>query len=488
MTDERAGERMSAGTLARGTMHLLIARAVFLGSGFVISVILGRTLGPVAFGVYGVVITTLTWFERVLSAGIPGAAATLIPRHEAQREVLEQSARVLLCLLALPVFGLLWVMAPALADYFEIPTGATLIRVAALNIPAMSLFFAYEGILSGRRLFHAQGMLLIVQSTAKLIGIAILILIGVTVAGALIVHVLASALAVIAIWFAYPWGRQLPSREMMATVLRVALPVGVYLISLAAMHSLSLWQLKSMTAPEDAAVGQFVASLYLTRLLQVIPATVSVVLYSSMSWAVSNSEHELTRRYLHEAGRFALVASTPLGVLLAADAAGVLGLLFGNDYAAGSAILIYLCVAFVCSTLLDLWAHALMAHGNFRLPVILVVCLLPALYALNVLLIGRAGAVGAALASAIVFGGAAAAAGWFVYRRIGSLLSMATVVRVLIAGFLIAALSIPFPASGLWLLLKLAGLSVLYLAILWGSGEISKHDLVALPFLKPGKS
>jgi O-antigen/teichoic acid export membrane protein len=472
----------------RGTVQLLVARGIFLVCGFAISVILARGLGPEEFGVYGVVMSVLVWLERVLSAGIPGATATLIPRHELQREVIEQSARVLLMVWALPLFALVWMIAPTLANYFEILSGSTLFRVAALNIPAMGLFFAYEGIFSGRRLFGAQASLLIVQSVTKFAGILVLLVIGLSVIGAFVAHVAATLATILFIALAFPPSRPLPSKAVMQSMVRIALPMGIYVVALAILTNLSLWQLKGVTAVGGEDVGLYVAGVSLTRIFVMVPSTISGVLYASLTWAIATSQHALVKRYIQEAVRFAWVTTVPACVLLYVDAESVMQMLFGAKYAAGGTVLGILCIAFSAMALLDILFHALMADGLFVLSASILGALLPVLIALNLVLIPSQGGVGAATASMIVLCVGTVIGAALAYKRFGNPIRWMTVWRVAGASLAVGAISTQLSVTGPWLVIKLGGLGLLYLLILWWGGELSKHDLKPFALWKPEKS
>ena len=147
-------------------MLLMLAQVVILASGFGISIILGRGLGPVEFGVYGTALAVLTVFERILAAGIPIAAATLIARQHSRQAELEQAAFVLMCAWAMLLWAALEAGAPMISQLLHVD--ALLLRVLAFNIPAMGLYLAYDAIFSGRREFAVQSSLQTVQSLAKL--------------------------------------------------------------------------------------------------------------------------------------------------------------------------------------------------------------------------------------------------------------------------------------------------------------------------------
>ena len=192
MFSARQVQRTAASIPARGTIQLFLARGCFLVSGYIISVILARGLGPADFGVYGVIMSVLVWIETLGSAGVPGATAQLIPQYHKQASTVEQSAQVLLVLLSVGLFALCWILAPTFARVFQLPQGVTLFRLAILDLPFSGLYFAYQGIFNGHRRFGLLSLGMIAYSLTKVGGILVLYALGLSVAGALLVNVVAT--------------------------------------------------------------------------------------------------------------------------------------------------------------------------------------------------------------------------------------------------------------------------------------------------------
>jgi len=462
---------------ARGAVQILVANVVLLVSGFGVSVILARGLGPEAFGVYGVVMSVMVWLERLISAGVPGATAAMLLSGAQPHAVVTGSARVLMLLFALPLFVLLWVLAPALADYLGIPAGATLIRIAACNLPAMAIYYAYDAIFNGRRMFWAQSALQIVQSIAKLVGVLLLLIVGLSLPGVYVAHVTATIVTIGLATIRFRSGGGRASAAVMREMSRIALPMGVYALAFSVLMNLSLWQLQAGEGQDPQDVGYFVAAINLTRIMMMVPATVSGVLFASLAWARSTGQAELVTKYLQEAMRFALIVTVPACVLIGVDADGVMGLLFGQQYVAGAGILALLCVAFALIALIDVLFHALMADGGFLRSAAVLAGLVPVLYVLNALWIPAGGGAGAAMGSTVAMAIGVVVAAVIVRVRLGSSTRVKTLLRVCGSGLVTGLLATQIPADGFWLLVKLGGLSVLYLGLLWVTGEVSVHDL-----------
>jgi O-antigen/teichoic acid export membrane protein len=474
----------------RGTAHLMVAQMVLLVSGFAVSVLLARGLGPVDFGVYGVVMSVLGWLERTLNAGVPGAAASLLSREGEGPSSTERSARAVLMSWALPLFVLFWLGAPWLATYFGVPQHSNAFRIAALNIPAMALFYTYEGILKGRRRFAALSGLQTLQSLAKLGGVLLLLFVGISIDSAFIAHVAATLVPVLLAAMLLPLRGTPASRGTAWQLLKAALPLTLYSVALVILMNLSLWQLQHSGGGANAATGHFVASMNLTKILMVIPATTSGVLFVSLGWALANDRADLVRKYIQEAGRFALITLVPLCVLLAFDAEPVMGLLYGVEYAGSGSILAVLAVAFAAVALLDIYFFVLLAHGHGIRAVWVALALMPMLWAANHLLIARDGATGAAWAAALVLGGGALVQAWLVWLEFRYLVAGRTVLKIALASAVVGGLAMLWRVEGWMLAPKFVALGAVYLAVLFATRELRPHDLRPFAFWmadkKPG--
>jgi stage V sporulation protein B len=393
----------------------------------------------------------------------------------------ERSSRALLLGWSLPLFAAFWFSASRLSDYLGVPQHADAFRIAAFNIPAMALFYAYEGILKGRRRVGARSGVQMLQSLAKLCGVLALLVIGLSVFSAYVAHVIATVVSVIVALLWFPLRGPGVSTRTAWRIVQSALPLTAYSIALVILMNLSLWQLQHSGVGGDMDTGRYVAGMNLTKILMVIPATTSGVLFVSLSWALANARQDLVAKYIHEAGRFALITLVPVCVVLAVDAAAVMRLLFGADYAAGGVLLGWLCAAFGAVAFLDIYFFVLMARGLTGRAVAVAVGLIPVLYCTNALWIPRFGVLGAAMASTVVLSLGALVFSAMVRAEFGYLLPWRTILRVGIGGSLVGLLAAVWPAGGITLIAKVAALGMVYLASLFLLRELKVHDL--RPFL-----
>jgi O-antigen/teichoic acid export membrane protein len=87
----------------------MLGRLSLFGCGYFAAIILARTLGPVEYGIYGIIFSILAWLEHVGDFGIPEAASKLIPEDQRRARAIENTAQTLLLIVFLAFFFLAWV-------------------------------------------------------------------------------------------------------------------------------------------------------------------------------------------------------------------------------------------------------------------------------------------------------------------------------------------------------------------------------------------
>lgn len=183
------------------------------------------------------------------------------------------------------------------------------------------------------------------------------------------------------------------------------------------------------------------------------------------------------RDFVQGATRFGLVLLVPGCTLVVIDAEGIMVLLFSETYRPGGDILRYQAIAFGAVAFFDILFHALMAAGALWQSAAIVVGLIPVVVTMSWILMGTMGAAGAALALAITMVAATLIASILTFRRFGTLVRPATVLRVAAATAIIGLISAYVSVVGIWLVLKLAVLLAAYLILLVLFREIGGDDL-----------
>jgi O-antigen/teichoic acid export membrane protein len=460
----------------RGTQQLLLARACFFASSYVVAAILARKLGPAEYGIYGVIVSQLLWVEIVVNAGVPGATSKLIADRRHDVSAVEASSRALVLGLSCVLLAVCWIAAPFAARVMQFPEGTMLLRIAALDLPFAALYAAYDGILSGRRRFGLLALALVTSGFAKLAGILVLVQVGLSVGRVLAVTVLSSMTVLVVLSIGHRFNGRGPRLATLRELALLAAPMGAYLIAGQVLVNVDLWLLKALWTGDPGIVGQYVASLNLARLLAIIPAVQAGVLFASVAWAVTSRDLPRARGHIQHATRFALILSTAALVILGLNGSEVLGVLFSSAYSPGQRFLWFQLTAFGLFALLDAWAHALMAAGRQWMVALALLTVVPIVSGACFVFIPSLGPIGGVMALLLGVAAATAVVGTLVFRQFGALVPPVTLVRVTAAAAAVGLTSMVVRVSSAAVLLKIAVLSAMYLAILHALGEITASD------------
>jgi O-antigen/teichoic acid export membrane protein len=468
----------------RGTRQFLLARGCVMASGFVVTVILTRKLGPTDYGIFGVIMSQLLWLEMLTHAGVPGAIAKLMADGRHDHGEIERSGRALLLGFSVLLLGVCWFVAPQLANVMRIPNGEVLLRIAIMDLPFAAVFASYDGTLNGRRQFGVLAAAHLIYGMTKLAGVVALTSLGLSVQRVLVIFVLSTCVvcAVLALRFRPPGFR--PGGRTIREISTISAAIGLYLISGQVLVNIDLWSLKILWQGGGEVIGHYVASMNLAKTLMVIPAAQSGVLFASVAWALASQETMRAQRHIHEATRFALIIAAAAWVILGLDASEILSALYSNAYADGQRFLRLQLAGFGFFALIDAFAHALMAAGGQRYAAGALIATIPLAWCSNILLIPWLGPLGAAISMVLGTAIGAAVTGGMVYRRFGSLVQSSTVVRVFVAAAVVGLVSVVIEVHGLLVIVKLSLLGGLYLLVLYLTGEITGKDF-GLPGKKP---
>jgi O-antigen/teichoic acid export membrane protein len=290
---------------ARGTLWHGISQVVQAVSGYLVAVILARGLGPANFGVYGLIYSFLMAVELITILGIPGAVSRLTAEGRDQDGALRATGLGLVAALCLIAFAALWLLAPRLSVWLGVPGSAGLIRIAIIDIPCFGVYFLISHILNGRRDFAGQSIGITLYALTKVVGTAALTVIGLSIAGALIVNVLTSLVGLL--YTALRAGKPSFNFKFAAArpILQLAAPVAWIALGTQLLLNMDLWFLGHAGADIGAKTGgYYVAAKNLARIPNLIAFVMNSVLIPSIAHAMSAGDSEQARRIIRGSMRF----------------------------------------------------------------------------------------------------------------------------------------------------------------------------------------
>jgi O-antigen/teichoic acid export membrane protein len=477
----------AADVAARGVVQGVVGRGLNFAFAYLATIVLARWLGPAAYGVYGVIVSVLIVIQQTGRFTIPPAAAKLISEDEVGSTAIQQTALFVGTLLFLCLFVLLWITAGPLAVLFGLSDdGASLFRIAALDLPLFGLYAVYRGVLQGRHDFLAMGIADALYATVKLAGIVVLLGIWLSVSSALVANVLASAGALLFVMSRLSIKIRWPSSTVFRRLSHLALPLGVYMLALQTISYLDLWALTAVDSGQRDSIGVYVAARNVAIVPSVVLMVVSDVLLPSLSRALAENNASLSRSYIQGAVRFLGILVVPLALLLMFAADDFMTLLYSDAFRPGGAYVRILVLYAVSMPFIDLFASALSARGEPYWGGIILLGIIPLGLALDVTLIGRYGAVGAAYGSALAGITGAVVLGVLTFRRFGPLLPWRTFVNSAVATTVMALAARQFAVGEPRPLLAYVACIGIYGFMLVLLREIRRADFEPLAFWKWG--
>jgi PST family polysaccharide transporter len=186
---------------------------------FVSTVVLSRLLTKDDFGVVGFAITTISFLDVISSLGVRPA---LIYYPESDRT--SSTAFWANLIISFGIYGLAWLIAPAVALYFHDPRAAGVIRILSLTFPISAVGDTYGNLLAKRLSFNRTFLPEFLRAMTKGLSSIGFALAGFGYWSLLIGQICGEAVATIIYWFSLSWR---PAFLMDLTILKSLLEYGV---------------------------------------------------------------------------------------------------------------------------------------------------------------------------------------------------------------------------------------------------------------------
>lgn len=468
-------ERSEAGreTLT-GTVRLFAAESLAFPTGLITVAFLTRWLAADGYGVFSLAAMTVAWLEWLV-VSLLSRSTILAVRATADWKPL--ATRILQIHLASSLAGAVavWLAAPLVAHALAIPSLTGHLRLFALDVPLFVYGHCHRNIATGLGLYGRRARAVATRWIARMVLILVLVGLGLSVTGAILASIGASALELLvarrydrAPLFAWPASSIRPF--LTATLPLVAASIAVKII-----HDVDLFALKALGG-STAEAGFYAAARNLTGASSVFSAALAPLLLSTLVRLVREGAIDHARDISRDSLRLVLLL-VPFAALGAGGADGIVRLIFGVEFAAAGPILARLVFSGAALVMIAVASSALVAGGRLDIPAWIFCALVPLTIAAHLWAIPRYGAIGAAWVTtgAMVTGALLTLLGlarmWGVAPPLGSVARSALI--ALGAG--LAARAWAAPGTGLVLELGLLALAVpvAFLAL----GEFSRREI-----------
>jgi O-antigen/teichoic acid export membrane protein len=457
-----------------GTIRVLLAEALLIPTGFIITVFLTRKLGPEDYGLFTLAAVLVAWVETSIQSVFDRTTVKFVGQAEEWRPVATTVVRLHLAASAGATL-LLWLLAPSIATLLNEPLLATYLRLFALDIPLYSLARAHRNILVGIGNFRQRALTSAGRWITRLLLIVLLVELGFSVQGAILGSIGASLVELVIGRF---YVRPSLSRRSDFPVRKLwgyAVPLFLFALSLRFYSKLDLFMLKALGGTAVLA-GIYGAAQNLSRLPKLFVKSLSPLLLSTLSRTLRAGEGRPARELGRNAMRV-VIGLLPLAGMTAGAAPEIVELIFGRQYLPAAPLLSLLVFGAVASAMISVTTAILTAAGKPGWTFALTGPLLPLAAAGHLLLIPHLGAIGASLVTTVVASLGALAAVWAVYRIWRILPPASTLLRSILICVLAYALAALWPTAGFLLLLKLPVIILVILFAFVLLGEFSNDEI-----------
>ncbi len=332
-----------------GTIILSLSSIIFMISGYIISLWLGKQLGPEDYGIYGVIISLMTTVNIIQTSGLPQSTTKFIASEKNKSDHILSASLLLQIISSLFITILFFIFASPLANLLNDYSLTNYIRATSLILPFYAIFAVYTAYYNGLQNFRMQGRLYIIYSISKLILIITLVY-KFHLYGAIIGFIISPIIALL-------FGIYIPKvtdvkKELYKSLILFSLPLIGYAILSTLQSSIDLFFVKSLTSNNQMA-GLYTASQNIARIPYYILNSFAVILFPIITKSIHTENLIETSKKIKDSLRYLFLLLIPGTILIMITSKDLLHLLYSFSYTPASVSLSLLVIGLSFITILN---------------------------------------------------------------------------------------------------------------------------------------
>jgi stage V sporulation protein B len=467
-------------SVKKGTIYITISSIVFIISGYLINVWLGRYLGPIDYGRYGVITALMSIINIIITSGLTQATSKFISEKPKDTDKILKSSLYLQFFITLGLTALSFFLSFPLSIIFNDKDMVFFIQLSALTFPLYAFYAVYIDYYNGRHNFRKQAIMSILYSLFKLI-LIILLAYFYGLVGTFIGLIIAPLISLI-------YGFEFPDLRVeffsFKKILSFSSLLIGYSICFILLQSMDIYFIKALVN-NNYAPGFYTANQNIAKIPIFLFISLATVAYPSISKNISSNLIKESRQLIFMMMRFILIMLVPSVLLVSLTSRQLIELLFTKAYLPAAPSLSVLIFGSGFITIFTLLAHIINGAGKPKTSFVTAVVGILIIGVFCYLLVPKYELLGAALATSIGSFISMVIAAIFVYRRFETLVSLRTVSKIIIAALLSCSFVgfMEFPL--IFLPFVYIILFLLYLFILILLKELTRKDLEQVKGLVP---
>jgi len=375
--------------LARGSFLIFIGNIVFRFGGYIYRFLMASLLGPASYGILTIAIQFQGIFQVLSAAGLPPAIAKHISEYVAldeealARQTIYTSLKIMIFLGIF--FGLImfFFVAPWLTfDFFNKPEALVPLQFIGLITPFSVIVGAFRGSFQGVYKMEYILATRTVEQIFMIICATLLVLLGLSAAGAVLGSVLGFAASAVlsVILFVKYMGKYIPQpkkehkfsiKEELKLAKRLiffALPVTITALAEMGIYSIATFVMGIFLA--SSLIGYFGAADPIARLPLVISISVATTILPASSEAFSTKNQYLLNKYVFSAFKYTMIFVIPICIGIAMFSGPIMSLVYFTrpEYVLGATALSILVVGMAFYSMFAISSSIIQGIGSPKIP------------------------------------------------------------------------------------------------------------------------
>ena len=465
--------------LKEGTVYLSIASLVFIATGYLINISLGRILGPSLYGIYGVIISLMTAINLTQTAGLPQAIAKFVAEDEKNADGVLKSGLALQVTSTLIASIIFFLFAKPIALLLKDTSLIPYLQLSAVVFPLYGIYSVYLNYYNGLHFFKRQAAMGIGYALIKVIAVLGLVYVF-HVYGAILGFIISPLIALF-IGIHIP---RVKNRFPYKRLIFFSLPlIGVAIFS-NLLQSIDLFFVKAILHI-NMFTGYYTANQNIAEIPFYGVVAIASVLFPSISRHVSRNLVRETKLLIRNSLRITLLILLPSVLLISATSLSILQLLFSSTFSQGAESLAILTIGNFFFTLFIILTTIISGSGSPGKSSILagIGVILSAIFC--ILFTPHFGLNGAAWATTVASFFVMIGAGIIVYRKFGVLFDIKSSCKIFIASLVIYGIARVIVLPVMLLPVLYLFLFGIYGGLLFVMKEITEEDVSLIRSLIP---
>lgn len=464
--------------MIKGIIYNLFARGLFILSGYLIHISLGRYLGPKEYGIFGVILSFLDINQIFLADGIRQAISKFVAENPNNAWPILKSGLKIQATLALLIVSLYFILSNQIAILLGDSDIARYIRITVLVIPFIGFYLASLGALNGKREFDKEALVMSIYAISRALAVLMLAIVFVqgvagAISGSFIAAFLAFGLGLFLIWSERAERKK--SSFPVKKIISFALPITLFFLGVTLLMNIDLLMVKKFLSPQSA--GFYTAATVFAKTPYFLFYAFSAIALPTISGSYAKNSGELLKRQVKRINKYLVLIGLPLVLLMNATSLPLIQLFYSPAYLPASQPLSILALGVFFLAVTVTLATIMMAIDKSRTAAKIIFTLAGIDFILNYLLIPQHKLRGAALATTLTSALGMTLSGIYIHSKLKALIEPGSLIKITLASLSIYILAKSLLFSDWRLLGVYILLGGLYLSLLLFFKEITTEEI-----------